>query len=211
MKLRRLAGALLIAMVTWCSLCVTAFADNELVPYDPSSNVSSTTTIESQSTSSTSKGSSTPNYTEGLFQEPQIVKDETVTGITNTVTDVASIVITFAISVAPVLLAIQMVIDFLCIVFKPIALVFSRMPFQINSDEVIMITGIQFTGTGENNSSSIEKKDLKGENPIVFYLKNRIVTIILVFTVLVLLGTGLLFKGVFFLANTIAGWIAGLF
>lgn len=212
MKLRKLLGVLLCSMLAWCSICMTAFADNELIPYEPSSSVEVPgETTSSPAPAQSQEASSTPDYTSGLFQAPQIIEDETVSGITNTITNIASLIITAALSIAPVLLAIQMVIDVICIVLKPAALLFARLPFQVNSDEAIMVTGVQFTGTGENNSSNVEKKDLNGENPVLFYLKSRIVTIILVFTLLVLLGTGLLFKGVFFLANTIAGWFAGLF
>ena len=212
MKLRRTLGALFIAAISWCMLCTTAFADNELIPYEPGSSTSSSQMPSASVPHSTQKPEETSqiDYTGNLFQKPQIVKDETVAGVTSTITEIASKIITAAISIVPVLLTIQILIDLLCILFKPIALFFSRLPLQINSDEVIAVTGIQFVGTDKDKGTNIEKKDLK-ENAVLYYFKSRLITIILVMTVFVLLGTGLLFQGVFFIANAVTGWIAGLF
>lgn len=212
MKLRRTLGAFFIAAISWCMLCTSAFADNELIPYEPDSAASSSQLPSTSGTPGTTKSENTSqtDYTGDLFQKPQIVKDEAVAGVTSTITEIASKIITAAISIVPVLLTIQILIDLLCILFKPIALFFSRLPLQINSDEVIAVTGIQFVGTGEGTGTNIEKKDLK-ENAVLFYFKSRLITIILVMTVFVLLGTGLLFQGVFFIANTVTGWIANLF
>lgn len=207
MKIRRYLCTLLIAMIAWCTTCATAFADNELIPYDPSGTIQSTISETQTKPSTPSASSSTQtDYAGILFENPQIVKDETVQNVTNSVTNFASILITLVISIAPVLLTIQIVIDVICILFKPVATGFSRLPLQINSNEAIAITGVQFVGSGKDNASTVEKAEVTG-NPMLFYFKSRMFTIIIAFTFLVLLGTGLLFKGVFWVANTVTGWV----
>lgn len=208
---QQIARCFLFAIVCWCILTVTALADSpELVPYDPGAVASAPA---ADTTVAPSNSNEPVDYAGQLFTDTQFQQTPEVEGIVSTIANAASWLVTLVIGAIAPIMTIQLVIDMVCILLRPAAELCAHLPIQIVSDLCISITGIQFVGSGGNGGSgtSIEKADLKKENPFIFYIRNRLVTIVLAVIIFILLGSGLLFKIVFFLANTVVGWIAGLF
>lgn len=210
-KLKRLFACLCLNIL--CGLFAfsgAAYATTSLVPYE-SQQATQQGTAGNAGTAQT--GDDVKDYAGDVFVAGEIKKTDAADSAVQTISNVASVILTFVVGVVPTLLTIQILIDIVCVLLKPAAVLLSHAPIQITSDEEIMITGIQFvggTGQGEAQATSIEKADLKGENPVLFYLKRRLVTIILSVTMCVLLSTGVLFKVVYWVSNHIVSWIAGL-
>lgn len=197
---------LFIALVfgaTLFSLSVFA-ADNNLTPYTPGGSQ-----VEQDTDSSSSGGGkNTPDYAGQLFQETEFSKNETVTEVTTTIAKIASAFITCVLGVLTSLLTISMVIDICCLLFKPLTRILAKAPIQLFTDEVSAITGIQYVGNTEGAASeNVEKVDLKGKPAFLYYLEKRALLIFPAVIILILLGTGLLFDGVFFFANKIVAVI----
>lgn len=198
-------------LVVCCFLMSTsvAFAENSLVPYEPGGQTATSSATPAQS----GNDDGVHDYAGDLFEHTVITKDPGVSSIVQTVSQVASVILTFIIGVLPVLLTVQILVDIVCILLKPAALLMSRFPFQINADEAIMVTGIQFvggSGEGDARATSIEKADLKGENPVLFYIKRRLIAILFAIIMCMLLGSGLMFEIIFWVANHVVSWIAGI-
>lgn len=215
MNLRKRMTAILLAVLSsFYILGAFAYADNNLVPYNPGTQTETPAATTSETTATTTTSDGTPDYASDLFEHTTISADPSVASTVQTISSVASWILTFVISVLPILLTIQLLIDIVCILLKPAAVLFSHFPFQVNADEEIMVTGIQYVGgggEGEAKSTSIEKVDLKGESPVLFYVKKRIITILFAVVMCTLLGTGLLFKLIYWASNHIVSWIAGIF
>lgn len=212
-KIKRLFAC--FCMCIMCSIVTfssVAYATNTLIPYESQPAVQDSTpgAGDGQGNNQTNEDI---KYAEDIFTVGELKKTDAADSAVETVSNIASIILTFVVGVVPILLTIQILIDIVCILLKPAAVALSHAPIQITSDEEIMITGIQFvggTGQGEAQSTSIEKVDLKGENPVLFYLKRRLVTIILSVTMCILLSTGVLFNVIFWVSNHIVSWVAGL-
>lgn len=206
---RVLMCALLTAVCCFTTFSTVAFAENNLVPYEPGGR----TGVSTSPSQANSASDDVHDYAGELFEHTTIVKDPGVSSVVQTISQVASVFLTFIVGVLPVLLTIQILVDIVCILLKPAALLMSRFPFQLNADEAIMVTGIQFvggSGEGDARATNIEKVDLKGENPVLFYVKRRFIAILFAIIMCMLLGTGLMFDIVFWIANHVISWIAGI-
>ncbi len=196
---------LFIALVCGAVLfSLSAFAadNNSLTPYTPGGSQVEQSTVGSSSNPA-------PDYAGQLFQNPELSQNETVNKAVTSVAKVASALITLVLGVITSILTIQMVIDICCILIKPLTSLLATLPFQVFNDEVTEITGIQYVGnTGEKGSSgTVEKVDLKGKPAFFYYLEKRALIIIPAIIILILLGTGLLFDGVFFIANKVVALV----
>lgn len=206
MKLKKIAVALIISLVGLFTFNLVTFAENNLIPYDGGA-------AGGASAAETGTKPATDAINTDLFEDVHIVKDPNVASTTKTIANVVSIVITFIISVMPVLLALQLVLDMACILLKPLAVTVARFPCcQLNSDEAIAVTGVAYTGRGEHGggTGATAPADLKGRNPMVFYLYSRLKTVIFATVMCILIGTGLLFNLILAISNHIVSWIAGL-
>lgn len=209
MKNKRILGVFLMMLCCMFMFNVSAFADNNLVPYNPGSS-SSVTSESTTSGAETSSDSGTKDYAGQLFQETQIMENETVSGAVNTIANFASMLITLVLGAITSILAIIMLIDICCLLIKPLTGILAKLPIQLFSDEVSAITGIQYVGNTEGSSTTVEKVDLKGKPAFLYYIEKKALLIIPAIILLILLGSGLLFKGVFFVANIVVSWFEGL-
>lgn len=211
MKNKRILGMFLMMLCCMFMFSMSAYADNELVPYNPGSTTSTAANNTSTGTS-TSNDSGPTDYAGQLFQETQIMENETVNATVQTIAQIASGLITLVLGAITSVLSIIIVIDICCILIKPLTGILAKLPIQLFSDEVSAITGIQYTGNTEGGGgAAVEKVDLKGKPAFLYYIEKKAITIIPAVIILILLGTGLLFKGVFFVANVVVSWFAGLF
>lgn len=211
MKNRRIFCMIFMMLCCVFMLNIVAVAANDLVPYNPGgqTTTSGTTAPESDTESS---GSGIQDYAGQLFLETKINENETVTGVVQTISNVASWFITFVLGAITSILTIIMVIDICCLLIKPLTGLLAKLPIQLFSDEVSAITGIQYVGNTEGGSTgTVEKVDLKGKPAFFYYLEKKALLIIPAVVILILLGTGLLFDGVFFVANCVVTWFANLF
>lgn len=211
MKNKRILGMFLMMLCCMFMFSMSAYADNELVPYNPG-NTTSTAANNTSTGTSASNDSGPTDYAGQLFQETQIMENETVNATVQTIAQIASGLITLVLGAITSVLSIIIVIDICCLLIKPLTGILAKLPIQLFSDEVSAITGIQYTGNTEGGGgATVEKVDLKGKPVFLYYIEKKAITIIPAVIILILLGTGLLFKGVFFVANVVVSWFAGLF
>lgn len=214
MKNKRILGAFLMMLCCIFMFSVQAFADNNLVPYNPGGTSAVTESGGTPTGGASGQGNSSEptDYAGQLFQETQIMENETVNATVGAIAKVASALITLVLGAITSILSIIMVIDICCLLIKPLTGLLAKLPIQLFSDEVSAITGIQYTGNTEGGGgATVEKVDLKGKPAFFYYIEKKAVTIIPAIIILILLGTGLLFKGVFFVSNHVVSWFAGLF
>lgn len=202
MKTRRFFVSLLLtAMFSFSLFNITAFASNNLQPYVPGGQPS----VSAPGQQNPSDNTSGRDYAGELFQSTEIVTDPGVNQAVSTVTKWVSVLVTLVLSFFPLVCTIQAVIDVVCIVLEPVAVLVAKVPFPINSKEAMGITGIQREG-----AQGVENIDLKGQNPVVCYFVKRGWTLFFGVVFCLLLGTGLLFDIIFFAANHVVGWISGI-
>lgn len=210
MKNKRALGVFLMMLCCVFMFSMSAFADNNLVPYNPGGTITVADSNTSAGTAGNTGGEPT-DYAGQLFQETQIMENETVNATVSAIANVASALITLVLGAITSILSIIMVIDICCLLIKPLTGLLAKLPIQLFSDEVSAITGIQYTGNTEGGGgAAVEKVDLKGKPAFLYYIEKKAVTIIPAIIILILLGTGLLFKGVFFVSNVVVSWFAGL-
>lgn len=210
MKIKRALCVIFSCMFCFVLLGVSAFAANDLTPYQPGGTTEQSTP-STPTTPSGGNGGDVPDYAGQLFQGTELTPNETVQGVVDSISNVASALITFVLGALTSILTIGIVIDICCLLIKPLTSALAKLPIQLFSDEVTAITGIQYTGSTEGGSNtSIEKVDLKGKPVFLYYLEKKAFLIIPSVVILILLGTGLLFKGVFFVSNHIVSIFANL-
>lgn len=209
MRKKHILCTFLVFMCFVFTLGISAFATNDLVPYSPGGQDVSSSADSVESDTGTSSG--VHDYAGELFLETKIEETEAVTNMITAIANVASWLITLVLGTLTSILTIIMVIDICCLLIKPLAGLLAKLPIQVFSDEICAITGIQYTGNTEGASTgTIEKVDLKGKPAFLYYLEKKALLIIPAVIILILLGTGLLFDGVFFVANNVVSWVAGL-
>lgn len=206
MKIKRILSVFVVVLMCLSMFSLQVFAENNLVPYDGGGAASAAP----ETPGATNPGGANGQLNTDLFAEVHIVKDENATAAANQIANVASIIITFIISVMPILLSLQLVLDMACILLKPLAVAVSKFPCcQLNSDEAIAVTGVGYAGKG-GNAGGAPPTDLQGKNPMVYYVYSRLKVVIFATVMCILIATGLLFNVVLFVANHIVTWIAGL-
>lgn len=212
MRIKRALSIIFSCVCCLVFLSMSAFAANDLTPYQPGGTTEqSTPTTPTTPSGGNNGGNGVPDYAGQLFQETEISPNETVQGVVSSISNVASALITFVLGALTSILTIGIVIDICCLLIKPLTSALAKLPIQLFSDEVSAITGIQYTGSTEGGSNtSVEKVDLKGKPVFLYYLEKKAFLIIPSVVILILLGTGLLFKGVFFVSNHIVSIFANL-
>lgn len=153
------------------------------------------------------------DYTGGLFYAPELKPDTSLSDpINRTVQSWASTLITIVVQTLPCLLVIVVLADVMCLLFPPVmAFLANFMPIQIFSDEVSTITGVAFTGRNKDGGgAAIQKVDLNGMHPLVYYVRHKFVTIVLAFLIITLIVSNVWFTLMSSIINTIVGWLAGL-
>ena len=160
MKNKRILGMFLMMLCCMFMFSMSAYADNELVPYNPGSTTSTAANNTSTGTS-VSNDSGPTDYAGQLFQETQIMENETVNATVQTIAQIASGLITLVLGAITSVLSIIIVIDICCLLIKPLTGILAKLPIQLFSDEVSAITGIQYTGNTEGGGgAAVEKVDL---------------------------------------------------
>ncbi len=153
----------------------------------------------------------TTDYAGNLFGDVDLSKSTpSADAINEELTGIASWVISIVIAIFPSIIVICTLVDMGCIVASPIMWFFATVvPFQLFSSEVVQITGVSFAGAAASTTAP-PVVDLKGQNPLMYYMKKRIVTIVIALTVVTLFATGVWFKLVSMVANPIVSWLMGM-
>lgn len=224
--------SLLAALCIVFGMSVVAFAanDNDLIIEGDGEKVYTPSQSQSQSSTSSSEAEKeeifptppvkdeeitkdTTDYTGGLFYAPELDIDQGVAKpINNTVRRWAGIVITVVVNILPCLCIITVLADVCCLLFPPImTLMATLFPIQLFSDEVSAITGVAFSGRKKDGGgASIQRVDLDGSNPFVYYVRHKFVTIFLAFLIVTLIVSGVWFKIMTAIINFVVGWLVGL-
>lgn len=220
----------LAASIMILSMSTTAFAaDNELIVDDGEKMYGSSQVEETSSpddpdedlqmqapdlnTEESEESKEQIDYTEGLFYAPELKPDKSLSEpINRTVQSWASTLITIVVQTLPCLLVIVVLADVMCLLFPPVMTFMANfMPIQIFSDEVSAITGVAFTGRNKDGSgASIQKVELNGMHPLVYYVRHKFVTIVLAFLIITLIVSNVWFTLMSSIINTVVGWLAGL-
>lgn len=195
-------------------LSVQAFAST-LVPYNPTT--SGGTSGSSQASQATPQTPSDDrDYAGEIFSNPVYTQDPAVTTAVNGVAKAAAYVITFICGVLPHVLAIQIAIDMFCMLIPEVAKYLAVLPVQLFSNVAAEITGIAYTGRGGGPNgpgpapAAADSSGLAQKSWFLYYLKKRVITIIVVFIMLILLYSGVFMDLVFWIANKAVGLVEGL-
>lgn len=193
--------AALVCGVMLFSLSAFAESNDNLVPYTPSG-----TQVDQSVGTVVDESNGTTDYAGQLFQGTELSKNETVSGVVNMTAKAASALITLVLGVITSIITISMVIDICCLLIEPLTGLLSKLPIKLFSREVSAITGVQYVGNTEGAATeTVEKVDLKGKPAFFYYIEKKALLIIPALILLTLLGTGLLFDGIFFVTNKVVG------
>lgn len=119
---------------------------------------------------------------------------------------VVSIVVSVVVSILPLWVVFSTMIDTLCILASPIMWAFANLvPIQLFSSEVSQITGVQFAG--QSGGTPAPAKDLGNQNKYVWYFKEKFITCLFAFLMVVLVSTGVYFDILNWIINMIVGAI----
>lgn len=201
-----------------CILCFIAISGSafasELVPYPGDSTTSSSqgalmpTPGQSQVASG---GSTSHDYAGEIFTSPTYTEDPMVSSAVRSISTAVSYVFTFVIGVVPHLMALLMLVDICCMLFKPLNVLLTGLPIQLFSDTVTEITGISYAGKTEGGAaaSAPQKTELKMPKWL-YYLEKKLPELLVAFALFLLLYSGVLFDLLFMGANAIVGVIEGV-
>lgn len=223
MKIFRQLVAITLALAVWVTPAFADDIDNPIiagkgnnsynVPQDPvvtpipqtnTTNTVPEVTISSQSSQKVSKGE---DYAGNLFGDVKLDMDNSYAApAIDSIRTIISIVVSVVVSILPLWVVFSTMIDTLCILASPIMWVFANLvPIQLFSPEVSQVTGVQFAG--QSGGASSPAKDLGNQNKYVWYFKEKFITGLFAFLMVVLVSTGVYFDILNWIINLIVGAI----
>lgn len=202
MEKKRLFREFIFACLAICILTLPASAISNLEPYIPEAVTSAP---ENQTVPQTSATPSASEYVEEYFgYDPGAANTDLVNKVTGGVNSIVSTIMCTILGVFAGIYAVQIVIEAACIGSKPIALFFAKVvPIQLYSSEIVQFTHLPHKNKEEGDTTPAAAEGDKKMTPFKFIMQKRLLQGLILFVILALIASGVLFN----IINAICGAI----